>query len=93
MVIVVYSETTSALVQQKLGESEYSYYFVLKAFLPVLQKLGRVETVTDPGGEVDAIYRRALQQGEDCIFLSFSPPHRTPLGLAWVANVCRSRCG
>lgn len=82
MVIVVYSETNAALVEQKLGASEYSYYFVLKAFLPVLQELGHIVTVTDPGREVHAIHRRALQDGDDCIFLSFSPPHRTPLGLA-----------
>jgi glycosyltransferase involved in cell wall biosynthesis len=81
MVIVVYSETNATLVEQNLGASEYSYYFVLKAFLPVLQELGRVVIVTDPAREVDAIHRRALQEGDDCIFFSFSPPHRTPLGL------------
>jgi glycosyltransferase involved in cell wall biosynthesis len=82
MVIIVYSETHSGLIEQNLGESEYSYYFVLQAFLPILQQIGRVITVTDPSREVDAIYRCATQKGEDCIFLSFSPPHRTPLDLA-----------
>ncbi len=81
MVILVYSETNTALIERNLGKSEYSYYFVLTAFLPVLQQLGRVITVTEPASEVDAIHRRAIQEGEDCIFFSFSPPHRTALGL------------
>ena len=82
MVIVVYSETDADLIERKLGDSEYSYHFVLKAFYPILERLGRVFTVTDPNREVDVLYRRAIQSGEDCIFLSFSPPHRTPLDLA-----------
>ena len=82
MVIAVYSETNAALVERNLGASEYSYYFVLKAFLPVLRQLGDVVTVTDPVRELAAIHRRAIEQDSDCIFLSFSPPHRTPLGLA-----------
>ncbi|MFZ1220037.1 MAG: hypothetical protein WAO00_12145 [Chthoniobacterales bacterium] len=82
MVIIVYSETTTALIERNLGKSEYSYYFVLKAFLPILEQIGRVVTVSDPAQEVDAIYRRATGEGEECVFLSFSPPHRTPLNLA-----------
>jgi glycosyltransferase involved in cell wall biosynthesis len=82
MVIIVYSETSTAFIERNLGKSEYSYYFVLKAFLPILEKIGRVIIVTDPRNEVDAIHRRATQDGEECVFLSFSPPHRTPLDLA-----------
>ena len=82
MVIIVYSGTTSALIERNLGKSEYSYYFVLTAFLPVLEQLGRVVTVTDAVKEVDAIHRRAIEEGEECIFFSFSPPHRIPLDLA-----------
>ena len=82
MIIIVYSETNSALIEQNLGKPEYSYYFVLKAFLPILQQLGSVVIVTEPDREVDPIYRRAAGRGEDCVFLSFSPPHRTPDHLA-----------
>jgi glycosyltransferase involved in cell wall biosynthesis len=82
MVIIVHSETTAALIERNLGESDYSYYFVLEAFRPVLQKIGRVIAVRDPRREVDLIHSRASQSGEDCIFLSFSPPHRTPCDLA-----------
>jgi glycosyltransferase involved in cell wall biosynthesis len=81
MVIVVHSETTAALVEQNLGGSEYSYYFVLKAFQPVLEQIGRVITVSDPN-EVDAIYQRATEEGEECVFFSFAPPHRARLNFA-----------
>jgi len=82
MIFAVYSETNSETIKANFGFPEYSYYFVLKEFLPLFQRLGTVIVVTDPMREVDEIYRRAAQQGEDCIFFSFSPPHRTPLGLA-----------
>jgi hypothetical protein len=42
MVISVYSETNAALIERNLGESEYSYYFVLKAFLRIPEQIGRV---------------------------------------------------
>lgn len=82
MIIIVYSETNSTTIGENFGKSEYSYFFVLKEFLPVLRQLGTVFAVNDPFTEVDAIYRDATARGESCIFLSFSPPHRMPLGLA-----------
>ena len=82
MIIVVYSKMNAAMVEKNFGESEYSYYFVLKEFRPILQQLGTVATVSDPWREVDAIYHDAVKRGEDCVFLSFSPPHQTPLDLA-----------
>lgn len=56
-----------------LGAADYSYEFVLRQFLPVLQQLGRVERVSDPAqlGDMGAGSDRPL-------FLSFAPPHRTP---------------
>ena len=80
MIIIIYSETNAGLIEENLGMSEYSYYFVLKEFRPVLERLGIVVAVSDPENEVDRIYRNAAKYGEDCIFLSFSPPHRTLLG-------------
>ncbi|MET1079421.1 MAG: glycosyltransferase [Pseudomonas sp.] len=81
MKILVYSEINATTIEASLGLPEYSYYFVLREFLPVLEPLGEVIVVTDPGREVDVIYREALARGEGCLFLSFSPPHRTPLDL------------
>jgi glycosyltransferase involved in cell wall biosynthesis len=82
MIILVHTETTDATIGMQLGRAEYSYYFVLKAFRPLLEQLGIVIPVTDPAREVDRIYRNAVARGEACIFLSFSPPHRTEVGLA-----------
>jgi glycosyltransferase involved in cell wall biosynthesis len=82
MLIIIHSETNQRTIAQNLGRSEYSYYFVLKEYRPVLQRLGRVVEVSDPQTEVDALYLDCLSRGEDCVFLSFSPPHRTPVHLA-----------
>ncbi|MCO8309805.1 glycosyltransferase [Pseudomonas mandelii] len=82
MLIIIYSETNQHTIAQNLGRSEYSYYFVLKEYRPVLERLGRVVEVSDPQTEVDALYLDCLSRGEDCVFLSFSPPHRTPVHFA-----------
>ncbi|MEO6919493.1 MAG: glycosyltransferase [Collimonas sp.] len=82
MIIIIYSDTNAGSIVSNLGLPEYSYYFVLKEFRPVLEQLGIVVTVTDPAREVDDIYRSAKAHGESCIFLSFSPPHKTAVGLA-----------
>jgi len=81
MIIIVYSETDAGSIEKNLGLPEYSYYFVLKEFRPLLERLGIVVAVTDPAREVDAIYRNAKAHGQDCVFLSFSPPHKTVTGL------------
>lgn len=79
MIIIVYSETFKGNVHKQLGESEYSYYFVLKEFRPLLEKFGIVVAVGDPVHEVPAITRSAAEHGETCLFLSFTPPHLTPI--------------
>jgi glycosyltransferase involved in cell wall biosynthesis len=76
MIFLIYSETEAATIAANLGTSEYSYYFVLKAYQPVLEQLGRVVIVTEPE-TVDGLYREAAARGEDCVFLSFAPPHKT----------------
>jgi glycosyltransferase involved in cell wall biosynthesis len=75
MKIIIYSHTNASNIKQNYGDAEYSYYFVLKDFLPTLEKIGKVITVTAPETEVDTIYRKNLIG--NCIFLSFTPPHKT----------------
>jgi glycosyltransferase involved in cell wall biosynthesis len=82
MLIIIHSETNQHTITQNLGRSEYSYYFVLKEYRPVLERIARVVEVADPQKEVDALYLECLARGEPCVFLSFSPPHRTPVNLA-----------
>jgi len=77
MLIIIYSETNQSNILENLGKPEYSYYFVLKEFRPVLERLGQVVEVTRPDEEIDQLYADCLARGEDCVFLSFSPPHRT----------------
>ena len=39
MKFLVYSEVNAQTIASSMGQSEYSYYFVLKEFLPVLRAL------------------------------------------------------
>jgi glycosyltransferase involved in cell wall biosynthesis len=82
MLIIIHSETNKSNIQQNLGRPEYSYYFVLKEFRPVLERLGQVIEISNPDELVDRLYFDCLSRGEDCVFLSFSPPHRTPIHYA-----------
>lgn len=79
--ILVYAPIPLGQVGDRLGTAEYSYSFVLKAFLPVLRQLGDVVEVADPESEVDPLFHQARERGDDCVFLCFAPPHRAPVGL------------
>jgi glycosyltransferase involved in cell wall biosynthesis len=79
--ILVYSSTTADTIQSSLGEPEYSYYFVLKSYLPVLRKLGSVQLISDPATEVDPIYLDCKRRGRHCIFLAFCQPNQLNLEL------------
>src|SRR5690606_4375279 len=81
MKILVYSAMNADTVAHNFGEPEYSYYFVLRELMPLLQQLGEVQVVDDPVNEVDPLYWAATERGQTCLFLSFSPPHRTCLDL------------
>jgi glycosyltransferase involved in cell wall biosynthesis len=81
MIFIVYSEISEEKLSGSLGMPEYSYYFVLRGFLPVLRELGQVVMVNNPEQEVDAIYDDCQKRGEGCVFLSFSPPNKSAMGL------------
>jgi glycosyltransferase involved in cell wall biosynthesis len=81
MIIMVYSSYNAATIGESLGAPEYSYWFVRRAFWPVLERFGIVVPVTDPGREVDTIRASAAARGQQCVFFSFEPPHKTVLGL------------
>ena len=74
MNFILYSDVNDSSISQSLGRPEYSYYFVLKAYRPVLESLGRVHVVAAVA-EVDALYQQHLAAGEDSLFLCFTPPH------------------
>jgi glycosyltransferase involved in cell wall biosynthesis len=78
---ILYSETADHNLAKKLGCAEYSYFFVREAFRALLEPHAATIVVTNPEKEVDAIYDKCLANGEDCIFLSFAPPHRSFVSL------------
>lgn len=80
MNFILYSDVNDHSISQSLGRPEYSYYFVLKAYRPVLESLGPVHVVSSVA-EVDPLYQTLRQAGQDCLFLSFSPPYKTPVDL------------
>lgn len=80
MIFFVYSKLNQHTITENVGVPEYSYYFVVKEFIPVLQQLGEVIVVDSPD-QVDALYEQASNQGKQAYFLSFMPPHLTRLGL------------
>lgn len=81
MKFILYSAVTADSIADNLGLPEYSYYFVLKEYRPLLEQLGEVVLVEDPQQQVDAIYHRCRASGQPCVFVSFAPPHKTQLGL------------
>lgn len=81
MRFLLYSAIGEDLIASHFGAPEYSYFFVLKGFQEVLSELGSVSIIRDPRQEVDAIYEACRERGEDCVFLSFSPPHTTLVDL------------
>ena len=83
MIFIEHSRYGEDSVKTNMGAPQYSYYFVRKAFAPALDRLGRRIGVTDPDRQVDTIYGEAFARGEDCVFLSYSPPHT-----AAVSDVC-----
>ena len=81
MIIIVNSKVNGASIRGALGKPEYSYYFLLKLFLPALEQIARVIPV-ESTADVDPLYRKLTQAGERVLFLSVSPPQQTPVDLA-----------
>jgi hypothetical protein len=80
MRIIVYGDIRGQNAAPPIGEPDY--HSVLSRFRPVLDRLGTVSPVHDPGREVDAIFHRCRDIGEPCLFLSFTPVDGAPRGLA-----------
>ncbi|MFV9684808.1 glycosyltransferase family 1 protein [Pseudomonas sp. NY15367] len=80
MIILVASKIDQASIHGSLGKPEYSYFFLMKDFLPVLERLGRVQIVHSLD-EIEQLTAQYQAAGESVVFLSFSPPHQAPLGL------------
>ncbi len=78
MNILCYCPLNERSIRTSLGLADYSYYFVLKEFLPLLQSLATVE-VFDSLSALEA----RLQAGTgQVLVLAFVPPQKTPLQLS-----------
>lgn len=86
MIILVSSKITQKNIHASLGKPEYSYFFLMKDFLPVLESIGTVIQIQSLE-EVEDLYARFSAQGEKVVFISVSPPHQTPL-----SNSCPTVC-
>lgn len=72
----VYSSTNAGNIDSRLGGVDYSYYFVLESYLPLLQQFGEVEILLDPDqASVEPDETGLTQQ----YYLSFTPPNRVHL--------------
>ncbi|PXA83368.1 glycosyltransferase [Nostoc sp. 3335mG] len=82
MIILHHSTYDERSILEGLGAAEYSYWFVRKAFRPILERFGIVIPVIDPERDGATIQRSAAQHGTDCVLFSFNPPRYTPKDLA-----------
>jgi hypothetical protein len=66
MNFILYSDVNDRSISQSLGRPEYSYYFVLKAYRPVLESLGRVHVVAS--GRSRSALSAIAQAGQESLF-------------------------
>jgi glycosyltransferase involved in cell wall biosynthesis len=74
---LVYTPQKSSTIADALGKADYSYFFVMQHFAPLLRRFGEVTVVSDPTAEVARIRAR----GDTPLLLLFMPPHKVPAGL------------
>jgi glycosyltransferase involved in cell wall biosynthesis len=82
MIIMVHADAGRENIEARLGTPQYSYYFAMREFLPVLDRLGILVQLQAPAAEADGVHGFARQIGERAVFLSFAPPHLTEPALA-----------
>ncbi len=80
LLILIGSKISQDTIHSSLGKPEYSYYFLLKEFLPAFQAIGTVVEVRSIA-EVESLYDQHHATGRPVVFISVSPPQQTPLGL------------
>jgi glycosyltransferase involved in cell wall biosynthesis len=81
MKFLLYARMSQDGIAQGLGMADYSYFFLLRAFAGVLAELGEVRILDTPSA-ADLVHAECQALGEPCVLLSFTPPQKTPLGLA-----------
>ncbi|HJT34966.1 MAG TPA: glycosyltransferase [Pirellulales bacterium] len=77
-VVYTTSSFTSAEMPSRCGDDCYSYYFVQRAFLPLLKRWGEVRELAQPA-ELDEAVAEARLRHPAPVHLSFLPPQYMPL--------------
>ncbi len=62
-------------IRGTLGKANYSYFFAVKALIPVLERFGHWELVDFPESRLPYLAARAEAEGFRPIHLSVNPPH------------------
>ena len=73
MIFLVYTPLSSGNIEHNLGLADYSYYFVMKRFLPLLQEFGEVRVLEQAPTDDDV---SGHQRSGQCVYLSFTPPDK-----------------
>jgi len=81
MLFYCYSEVTDSTIEARLGDADYSYYFVLKAYLPLLEHVGSVQIVESLDKTFTEECQKSVSNGVQCYLLAFAPPHKIPYDL------------
>lgn len=81
MLFYCYSEVTDSTIEARLGDADYSYYFVLKAYLPLLERMGSVQVVNSLDKTFTEECKKSVSSGVQCYLLAFAPPHKIPYDL------------
>lgn len=71
MKFLVYCPLNHDNIATSLGTADYSYYFVMQRFLPLLREFGEVEVLPEPPGD-DAGY----DSQKELVYLAFTPPDK-----------------
>lgn len=72
LVFLLHARLNDDTIADNLGITDYSYYFVLKRFEPLLAEYGRVTIIKEPSADIDKLQ---LDPNEQPIYVSFTPPH------------------
>ena len=80
MIFLLHATESDRSIAGRMGLADYSYYFVMKRFVPVLEHLGEVRMIDDPAA-ADALVAELQRRGKEVVLLSFSPPQRVPQDL------------
>src|SRR4051794_35775352 len=80
MIFFVYVTEDDNSIGRNLGVADYSYFFVMKLFLPILKQFGKVVMIKDLA-RLDAKFDALQARNQSALLFAFTPPHKTPRGL------------